>query len=129
MEKEFAGKKALVIDDEADMIKYLETFLQDIGFETVSAPDAIQGTELARREQPSVITLDVSMPEMSGGKFLKELQSDPEIASIPVIIVTGVAADYKVFIHNRKFIKPPAGYVEKPIDRDKLLATLREVLS
>ena len=128
MENEFAGKKALIIDDEADIIEYLETFLQDIGFTTFSAQDAIAGAEILKREHPDVVTLDVSMPEKSGGKFLRELQEDETTSSIPVIMVTGVMAEYKDFIHKRKHIKPPQGYVQKPIDRDKMVAVLREVL-
>ncbi len=129
MENEFAGKKVLIIDDEADMIEYLETFLQDVGFTTVSAPDAIKGADLAQQENPDVITLDISMPEKSGGKFLRELQENEITANIPVIIVTGVQVDYKKFIHSRKHVNPPAGYVQKPIDRDKMVETLREVFS
>ena len=68
------------------------------------------------------------MPEKSGGKFLKELQQDPDIADIPVVVVTGVWKEYKTFIHSRKFIKPPAGYVQKPIDRDEMIKTLQEIL-
>lgn len=125
---EFTGKKVLIIDDEADVIAYLETFLGDLGFTTFSAPDAVVGKETAKREQPDVITLDISMPEKSGGKFLRELQEDPDIAHIPVIVVTGVMVEYKTFIHKRKHIKPPAGYIQKPIDREALVATLKEVL-
>ncbi len=128
MANEFEGKKVLIIDDEADVIEYLQTFLGDLGFTTLSAMDAAEGTEVAKREKPDVITLDISMPEKSGGKFLRELQEDPDIANIPVIVVTGVMKEYKTFIHKRKHIKPPAGYIQKPIDRDKMIETLREVL-
>jgi len=128
MAGEFTGKKVLIIDDEPDVVAYLETFLGDVGFTTLSAPDAMTGREVAKREKPDVITLDIAMPEKSGGKFLKELQEDPDIADIPVVVVTGVMKEYKTFIHGRKHIKPPAGYIQKPIDRDTLIATLREVL-
>ncbi len=128
MSDEFSGKKVLIIDDEPDLVAYLVTFLGDMGFATVSAPDAIEGKKVAKREKPDVITLDISMPEKSGGKFLRELQEDPDIAHIPVVVVTGVMKEYKTFIHKRKHIKPPAGYISKPIDRDKLIETLRDIL-
>lgn len=128
MADEFAGKKVLIIDDEPDVVAYLETFLGDVGFTTVSAADAMEGREVAKREKPDVITLDIAMPEKSGGKFLKELQEDEDIAHIPVVVVTGVMKEYKTFIHGRKHIKPPAGYIQKPIDRQTLISTLREVL-
>jgi len=128
MADEFSGKKVLIIDDEPDVVAYLETFLGDLGFTTFSAPDAIEGKTIAKREKPDIITLDISMPDKSGGKFLKELQEDPDIADIPVVVVTGVMKEYKTFIHHRKHIKPPAGYIQKPIDRENLIETLREVL-
>jgi CheY-like chemotaxis protein len=128
MADEFAGKKVLIIDDEPDVVAYLETFLGDVGFSTVSAADAMEGREVAKREKPDVITLDIAMPEKSGGKFLRELQEDEDIAHIPVVVVTGVMKEYKTFIHGRKHIKPPAGYIQKPIDREALIETIREVL-
>jgi CheY-like chemotaxis protein len=128
MSDEFNGKKVLIIDDEQDILDYLQTFLGDLGFETFTAPDAIVGGDIAKREQPDVITLDISMPSKSGGKFLKELQADPDIADIPVVVVTGVMKEYKTFIHGRKFIKAPAGYIQKPIDRNEMIKTLQDIL-
>jgi DNA-binding response OmpR family regulator len=128
MAGEFTGKKVLIIDDEPDVAAYLETFLGDVGFTTMTAPNAKEGREIALREKPDIITLDIAMPEKSGGKFLKELQEDEGIAHIPVVVVTGVMKEYKTFIHGRKHIKPPAGYIQKPIDREALIATIREIL-
>jgi CheY-like chemotaxis protein len=68
------------------------------------------------------------MPEKSGGKFLKELQDDPDIADIPVVVVTGVMKEYKGFIHGRKNIKPPAGYIQKPIDRENFVAEVKRLV-
>jgi CheY-like chemotaxis protein len=128
MANEFDGKKVLIIDDEQDVLEYLKTFLGDLGFKTYTALDALEGSQIAKQEKPDVITLDISMPEKSGGKFLKELQADSDIAHIPVIVVTGVMKEYKSFIHTRKFIKPPDGYIQKPIDRDEMIKTLRDIL-
>ncbi len=125
---EFTGKKVLIVDDEPDVVVYLETFLGDLGFTTLSAPDGIRGRELARTEKPDLITLDISMPAKSGGKILRELQEDPLTAGIPVIVVTGVMEEYKTFIHHRKHIQPPAGYIQKPIERGEMIAVLRRVL-
>jgi CheY-like chemotaxis protein len=125
---EFAGKKVLIIDDEPDIVAYLETFLGDLGFQTFGAPNALQGRELAVREKPDLITLDISMPEKSGGKLLREIQEDPRTAAIPVVVVTGVMEEYRTFIHHRKHIKPPQGYIQKPIEREEMIATLRKVL-
>jgi DNA-binding response OmpR family regulator len=121
-------KKILIIDDEADLITYLTAFFEDNGFEAISANDGKEGVQKAIKEKPDVITLDVSMPEESGVRALRELQENETTKNIPVIIVTGVSIDFKRFIETRKQVHPPEGYFEKPIDRDKLLAKVNELI-
>lgn len=120
--------KILIVDDEPDVVTYLATFLQDNGFVTISAGDGREGFAKARAERPDLITLDITMPEESGVRMLRDLQESAETAGIPVIIITGIASDFKRFIETRRQVRPPAGYFEKPIDRDKLLGKIREVL-
>ncbi len=84
------GKKVLVIDDEMDTVIYMETLLQDNGYETISANNGQEGLEKAKSENPDLMVLDVSMPEKSGMRLFKEIKSDPELKSIPIIFVTGV---------------------------------------
>lgn len=128
-------KKILVIDDEADTVIYMETLLRDNGYDTVSASNGEEGTERAKAEKPDLIVLDVSMPEKSGMRFYKETKSEPELAHIPIIFVTGVtgfAGDkdaLKKFIDTRKGIPPPAGFFSKPIDRDEFLKKVGEILA
>jgi response regulator RpfG family c-di-GMP phosphodiesterase len=69
------------------------------------------------------------MPEESGVRMFRDLQADPDTASIPVVIVTGVTHDFKRFIETRKNLRPPDGYFEKPIDRQQLLAKVEEILA
>jgi CheY-like chemotaxis protein len=128
-------KKILVLDDEPSVVAYLEALLQDNGYETVSAGDGREGMEKARSEKPDLITLDISMPQESGIRFYRDLKGDPELAGIPVVIVTGVTGyggkpeDFQKFISSRKHIPPPEGFVPKPIDRDELLKGVSRLLS
>ena len=134
-EQQGGRKKILVLDDEPNVVAYLETLLQDNGYDTVSAGDGREGMEKARSEKPDLITLDISMPEESGVRFYRELKADPDLAGIPVIIVTGVTGyggkpeDFQKFISTRKNIPPPEGFVAKPIDRDELLKGVTSLLS
>jgi CheY-like chemotaxis protein len=134
-EQQGSRKKVLVLDDEPNVVAYLETLLQDNGYDTVSASDGREGMEKARSEKPDLITLDISMPEESGVRFYRELKEDPELANIPVVIVTGVTGygykpeDFQKFISSRKKIPPPEGFVPKPIDRDELLKGVTALLS
>jgi CheY-like chemotaxis protein len=128
-------KKILVVDDEPSVVTYLEALLQDNGYETVSASDGLEGMEKARREQPDLITLDISMPKESGVRFYRDLRGDSELARTPVVIVTGITGyggkpeDFQKFISSRKHIAPPEGFVAKPIDQQELLKAVSGLLS
>ncbi len=121
-------KKILIIDDEEDILLYLSTFFKDKNFDIITASNGKEGVETAVIEHPDIITLDISMPEESGIKALRELQNNSVTKHTPVIIITGVASDFKRFITDRKQIHMPEGYFEKPIDRDLLLEKVNELL-
>lgn len=122
------SKKILIIDDEEDVLTYLSVFFDDNGFYVLEARNGKEGVEKAFSEKPDIITLDISMPEESGVKALRELQENEITKNTPVIIVTGVASDFKRFIETRKQVHPPEGYFEKPIDRNELLKKVKELL-
>lgn len=123
------GKKILIIDDEEDVLTYLSTFFEDNGFNVISAINGKEGVRKAVTENPDLITLDVSMPEESGVKALREIQENNITKNTPVILITGVAYDFKKFIETRKQVHPPEGYFEKPVDREKLLKKVNELLN
>lgn len=128
-------KKILVLDDEANVVTYLETLLQDNGYDTVSAADGGEGMEKLRSEKPDLVTLDISMPEKSGVRFYRELKDDPELAAVPVVVVSAVTGyagrpeDFQKFMSTRKHVPPPNAFVPKPIDRDELLKVIKDLLS
>jgi CheY-like chemotaxis protein len=134
-EQQGGRKKILILDDEPDVVTYLETLLQDNGYDTVSARDGSEGMEKTIREKPDLITLDISMPEKSGIRFYRELKESPDLASIPVVIVTAVTGyggkpeDFQKFISSRKHVPPPEGFVAKPIDRAEFLKEIGNLLS
>jgi DNA-binding response OmpR family regulator len=121
-------KKILIIDDEEDVVTYLSAFFTDNGFDTISAINGKEGFEKAKSEKPDIITLDVSMPEESGVKALRDLQNNESTKNTPIIMVTGVSIDMKRFIETRRQVHPPEGYFEKPIDREALLKKIKELL-
>lgn len=122
-------KTILIVEDEADVVAYLEAFFEDNGFRTLSAENGREGFEKAKAEKPDLITLDITMPEESGVRMFRDVQEDAETSGIPVVIVTGVSHEFKRFIETRKHLRPPDGYFEKPIDRDALLAKVNELIN
>jgi two-component system, OmpR family, alkaline phosphatase synthesis response regulator PhoP len=121
-------KKILIIDDEEDILTYLSAFFKDNDYDVITAVNGKEGVSRALSEKPDVITLDISMPEESGVKALSELQNNSITNDIPIIIITGVASDFKRFISDRKQVHMPEGYFEKPIDRNLLLEKVNQLL-
>lgn len=122
-------KTILIVEDEPDEVAYLEALLADNGYNVISAGDGHEGFEKARSQHPDLITLDISMPGESGVRMFRNLQEDSATGDIPVIMITGVTHDFKRFIETRRQVHPPAGYFDKPPDREELLAKIAELLS
>ncbi len=108
----------LVIDDDPIIHDIMKRHLTKDGFEVVTAGGAERGIELAKKIKPTVITLDVMMPKMDGWAALRIIKSDPEIADIPVIMVTIIDDQ------NLGFTLGAADYMVKPVDKERLLANL-----
>jgi CheY-like chemotaxis protein len=128
-------KKILIVDDEPDIVSYLEMVLQDSGFETMTAGNGNEAMEAVKRERPDLVTLDITMPEASGTRFYKELRMDPDLSTIPVIIVTavtGLGGDkyaYEKFISNRRLVPAPEAFFPKPIDREAFVEAVKGLLA
>jgi signal transduction histidine kinase/DNA-binding response OmpR family regulator len=110
----------LVVDDDQNARELMERGLLKEGFRVLTAPGGEEGLRLAKQMRPDVITLDVLMPGMDGWAVLRAIKNDPEIADIPVIMVTMV--DDKDMGHALG----AADYLPKPIDRDRLASLLRK---
>jgi signal transduction histidine kinase/ActR/RegA family two-component response regulator len=108
----------LVIDDDPTVRDLMTRFLDKMGYQVVPATSGPEGLQLARGLRPDIITLDVMMPQMSGWDVLAELKSDPELASIPVIMVTVV--DHEAL----GLARGASNYLVKPINRDRLAIAL-----
>lgn len=102
--------KILIIDDSVFTIKVLEDILAE-SYEVITASSGKEGIELAKKHQPSLILLDIEMPEMDGFEVLKILKDDRETESIPVIFLTGLmGSSYE----ERGFLNGVVDYIVKP---------------
>jgi adenylate cyclase len=104
----------LVIDDDATARELISDHLKAEGFRVVGAAGGLEGIKLAKELRPTVITLDVMMPDLDGWSVMAALRQDAELAEIPVIMVTIVDE------HSRGIALGAAGYLTKPIDRERL---------
>ncbi len=122
------SKKILVVDDEPDVVTYLSTVLRDAGYETLEASNGEEAMAQIKTNHPDLITLDITMPEMTGVKTYRTLKESAELKAVPVIIVTGVAHDFRQFISTRTQVPPPEGYLEKPVKPEDLLAEVKRLV-
>jgi len=127
-------KIILIIDDEPDTVNYLKALCEDHNYDTACAFNGKQAMSIVQIQKPDLITLDISMPEQSGIKFYRKLKEDEKLANIPVIIISGVTGmggkpdDLKKFLSTRKQIPPPEAFIEKPVQQDRLLNTIKKLI-
>ena len=83
--------KILIIEDEKDIADLIAFNLERAGFEALKAHDGISGTDMAMRERPDLIVLDLMLPGRDGYGVFRELRRDPRSVNIPVIMLTARA--------------------------------------
>jgi len=112
----------LVVDDDPDNLVLFSLRLEDAGFEVKTAESGGLAFEALESFKPDAILLDRVMPEMSGIEVAERLRSDPELSSIPVLMVTGQFTNVEIL---EGFHAGVLDYIAKPIDWDILVARLR----
>ena len=108
----------LVVDDDATVRELVVRHLERAGFAAVAARGGQEGLRLVRELRPAAVTLDIMMPDLDGWTVLAAIKGDPELAGIPVVLMSIV--DQK----NRGYALGAADYLVKPVDRSKLVETL-----
>ena len=121
------GRKILVVDDDPDAREFISTVLTDSHATVVEAKDGVEALEVARRERPDLVTLDITMPEKNGAEVYAEMRQDDGLRSIPVCIVSG-RPELRKLIYQR-VVPAPDGYLDKPIHEDKLLLSVKKILA
>lgn len=117
----------LIAEDERD-IRELVVFTLELlgGHKVIQAENGQQALDVARREQPDVIMLDMRMPSMGGLEACRRLKASPETAHIPVIILSARGLDDEV----QAGLEAGASlYLMKPFDTDQLVADVGQFLA
>jgi DNA-binding response OmpR family regulator len=123
---------AVVIDDEVDLTTYMSAILEENGFSVHVANEAATGEALIREKMPDIVLLDLMMPGRTGIQLFSRIRRDPSTKKIPVVMVTGIkdklGHDWGEIVDQMK-VRRPDGFVEKPIEPDRLMSVVRGVLS
>lgn len=119
-------KKILLVDDVKFFLELQKSFLKRTSCEILTASNGKEGVELARKERPDLVLMDLYMPEMNGDDACKAIKSDPELKHTPIIMVTKAGeGDEK----GRCLIAGCDEFITKPINRVKLLETVKKFLN
>ncbi len=118
-------KRILVVDDEVDLVETLTFRLEANGYEVIKAHDGQVGLDIAKKDKPDLMILDLMLPKMDGYKVCGLLKADARYKKIPIIMFTARAQE------SDKKIGEEVGadaYITKPFDPQVLLAKIKELL-
>lgn len=119
------SQKVLIVDDEPHMLRVTELSLKKGGYSLVLGRNGREAVELARREHPALIIMDVLMPEMDGLTALRLLKQDDQLKSIPVIMLT---ARGHIMTRQEAEDSGAALFVTKPFSPTQLLSEARRLI-
>lgn len=127
-------KKVLIVDDNAVLVRALSNVLEAVGFQILEAEDGAAAVSIVRRERPSLILLDISFPPdvahggglaWDGFQIMTWLSRMEEAKGVPIVIISGSeAAKYR----DRALKGGAVAYLQKPVEPEAVLATVRQVL-
>jgi CheY-like chemotaxis protein len=117
-----ADRRALVVDDEPSIRGFLALALEDAGYAVETASDGVVALHVLDQWRPDVILLDLMMPHMDGWSFRSEQLARPELASIPVVVLSA-ALDGQIRTRELR----PAAALPKPVPLEDLLTVVESV--
>ena len=124
-------RKILIVDDEADILKYIGTLLEDHDYSTITTMDPFDAVDLAVKESPGLICLDIMMPKKSGLSLYRKIMQDDQLKKIPILIVSGVLnngeIDFRSYVPEDS-IPPPKRILEKPVIIEDLISAIEDLM-
>jgi CheY-like chemotaxis protein len=126
MSKERTGASILVVDDDPEIVAMLSTRLGARGYKVSTASDGKSAIELAKRERPDLVLLDVMMPGKSGWEVARALKQDPVTQSIKIVMVTAIGEQVN------EITSPLYGadaHIDKPFEFERLERVIANLVS
>lgn len=117
--------RVVIVEDEPHIVLSLEFLLQREGYEAASAADGEEGLALVKRLRPDVVLLDIMMPKRNGYQVCQAIKSDPDLASIPIIMLSAKGQEVEIL---KGLELGAAAYVAKPFGNAEVLEAIRAVL-
>ncbi|MFN2640999.1 MAG: PleD family two-component system response regulator [Actinomycetota bacterium] len=115
----------LIIEDDASVRGLIETMMEMQNYEVIVAKDGLEGLVKLEFRHPSVVILDVMMPNIDGGRVLKEMREDVRMRNVPVLVVTGRASAHEDF----DGVVGSENVIVKPFDPEELAHRVAELIA
>jgi DNA-binding response OmpR family regulator len=116
--------KILIVDDDPGIRMLLSKFLQKEGFEVILGEDGLEGVELAKKNQPDLILLDVVMPRMDGLTAARLIKFYKPLSTVPIIFLTAKDADKEIELAQEVRAEV---YITKPFDVRQVIQVVKEI--
>lgn len=114
-------KTILVVDDERDLLTAVAAVLEDEGFEIIECGNGRDALDELRKRRPDLALIDVMMPFMSGTELVAEIQREPELSDLPVVLMSAV--------ENSEAKKLARAFLKKPFALGKLVTLVHDLLA
>ncbi len=121
-----SSPKILIIDDEVDLVETVRFPLELEGYQVLVAYNGEEGLQLARKESPDLIILDLMLPKIDGFKVCRFLKFDDKYKHIPIIMLTARSQDKDRLLGKETGADE---YITKPFDIDDLLNRIKKYIS
>jgi DNA-binding response OmpR family regulator len=117
--------KIVIAEDEPDIRELIAFALRFAGHEVISGANGEEGYELAKKEQPDLVMLDVRMPKMTGYEACQRIKSEPGTAHIPVVFLSAKGQESEI---EQGIAAGAEEYLLKPFAPDQLVERIRAIL-
>ena len=117
--------RILIVDDSPSQLVGLKRIVEKLGHHAITAEDGAAGVEVAKREVPDLILMDVVMPNLNGFQATRTIAKDSKTSHIPIIMVTTKDQETDKVWGMRQGAK---AYITKPINEPQLVQTIKEIL-
>ena len=117
--------KVLIVDDSPSQLLGLQRIVEKLGHQVVTAEDGAAGVQVAKREIPDLVLMDVVMPNLNGFQATRQISKDPSTSHIPVILVTTKDQETDKVWGMRQGAK---AYITKPVDEGQLIKTIKDLI-
>ena len=118
--------RILCVEDNPQNMRLVRKILQHQGFTVIEAPDGLTGVDLAHKETPDLILMDINLPDIDGLEATARIKANPDLQGIPVVALT---ANAMYGDEERALAAGCDGYISKPVSRAKLIEQVNHYLN